>query len=378
MAKLDDSLETLRMERDFIETLLDQVDEEVLVTDALGNILTANRKMFAAWGGTPGEYVGQNCHDLPHAKHAGEAGKRFMEMALQSDRPTKEHYTEVGPEGKARHYLVRVYPFRDANGTVRRVAITRADLTREIELQQRVQVAQKMATIGEMMAYVAHEIRNPLMSIGGFANSLSCEEGLADTTREKARIIREEAERLETILNTLSRYAKPVEIQPGAVDVNRVAQQAKDILTLNPEYRRPEILLNLSPSTCLARADQDKLLQCLINLVKNAHEAVDPDKGVIVVHTRYVDATVYLEVEDNGPGIPEHRQSALFTPYMTTKEMGTGLGLTITRKLLTEMGGRIFVHTKENMGSLFSMALPPALDLDEAALEDVEAALPPA
>ena len=376
MPHFESIMEKLQEEQELLAALLEQIDEEVLIADGDGTILMVNSKLPAAWGGTADEYIGRDCRELNYAKAYGDEGKRFLDSALRSDEKIVELYTEAGSDGKFRHYLIRVYPYHNAAGTTRRVIMTRLNLTKEAELQQRVQISQKMAVIGEMMAYVAHEIRNPLMCIGGFARTLAADAELPDQTKEKARVIADEAKRLEDILLSVSAYAKPSDVKEGCVDVNLVAEQVRNILTLSPEYRQPQIRLELSSSGHIACGDKDKLIQCLVNLIKNAREAMDKKEGLIIIRTRHAEATVYLEVEDNGPGIPEKQRSTLFAPYVTTKPDGTGLGLSITHKLITEMGGRIFLHSKENVGSLFSIALQPAFAVSEEALAGVSAAQP--
>lgn len=364
----------LRMEHDMLSVLLEQVDEEVIVVDGSGAIIRVNGEMLQTWGGTVADYLGKDCLSVGHDELEREDWKQCVKAALNSDEKIVDHYIAVSPEGKARHYLVRIFPYVDSGSKERRVVMTRLDVSRETELLHRVQNAQKMAVIGEMMAYVSHEIRNPLMSIGGFASHLARREELPEEMKRNARIIAEEAGRLENILKTIMSYARPSELHDGCVDVNLVAKRARDVLKLNPKNNVP-IQLELSSSVRMVSADQDKLVQCLINLVKNACEAVSGKDGFVVIRTRYVDATVYLEVEDNGPGIPEAEQSVIFSPHMTTKREGSGLGLHITRKLILEMGGKIFLHSKENVGTVFSIALPPALELDGEAVEAIKEAL---
>lgn len=146
------TMESQSIELELFSEFLEQIDEEVLITDGSGIIIAVNSKIPNVWGGCTEDYVGKDCRTLNNAQLHGDAGQRFIEAVLQSEEKHVELYTEVNSEGKARHYLVRIFPFRNAAGTARRVVMTRLDLTKQAEVQQQLQSSQKKALIGEMMA----------------------------------------------------------------------------------------------------------------------------------------------------------------------------------------------------------------------------------
>jgi signal transduction histidine kinase len=123
------------------------------------------------------------------------------------------------------------------------------------------------------------------------------------------------------------------------------------------------ITLQIADHLPHVHGNEEMLKQCLINLIKNAQEAME--EGVITVCTRYVDDTVYLEVGDNGPGIPEELQEKIFSPFFSTKDKGAGLGLAMTRKIINEIGGKLLLHSNVGQGTLVSMGLRPVLAVED-------------
>lgn len=343
----------------FFSSLIDQFEEDLIIVDVEGRVVTLNERLLELWGGSKHDYVGKKCDELDKQELACVNNQMFFETVIESGRKVSETYTDVTKDGRIHYFHVNALPLRDARGAIRYVALSRRDTTAQVQMEQRLYQSQKMAAIGELSTYIAHEIRNPLFAIGGFANALLRMGNLEGAAREKARIILEESQRLDDILKNIINFARPTEQTLGDVDVNAVAAQTVEIMSIGTERDVP-IRLELAHNIPKVYGNAEMLKQCLINLIKNAQEAMTGG-GTIKVRTRYVDTLVYLEVEDDGPGIPTELQEQIFSPFFSTKDKGSGLGLAMTRKIINEIGGQLLLHSRVGHGTIISMALKPAL-----------------
>lgn len=343
----------------FFAGLIDQFDEELIVVDTTGKVICLNSHLLAVWGGKKEDYIGKHCSELSMQDLSCADSKPFFEAVLEAGQRITETYTTVAADGRMHYFYINAFPLRDRHGHIRYLALARRDTTAQAQIEQRLYQSQKMAAIGELSTYIAHEIRNPLFAIGGFANALLRMPSLDGAALEKARIILEESQRLDEILKSIINFTRPTEQTLGDVDLNTVVAQTVEILNFGSEHSTP-IALELGRNIPKIYGNTEMLKQCLINLVKNAQEAMD-GKGTIRVRTRSANALVHLEVEDDGPGIPLELQEQIFSPFFSTKGKGAGLGLAMTRKIINEIGGQLFLYSKVGEGTLVSMTLRPAL-----------------
>lgn len=234
---------------------------------------------------------------------------------------------------------------------------------------RRLQERDRLAALGQMAAGLAHEVKNPLGAIKGAAQLLGDPSGKLDPqNREFVGIILEEVERLDRVVGSVLDYARPSKGDLGAVDVNAVVRRTITVLASDPAEQW-DIRTDLAEDLPLARADAEQLRQVLINLIRNAVQAM-AGRGRVFVSTRLRPARpslagtpeqhafVEISVRDEGPGIAPHVLEKLFVPFFTTKPTGTGLGLAISQRAVEEMGGRIEVHSRPGTGSTFTVVLP--------------------
>lgn len=346
----------------FFYNLIDQFEEDILVLDVQGTILNINKTLLDTLGGKREDYIGKTCEELDKAELTCLDNHSFVDRVIEKGHRITETYTSIRPDGRMNYYHVNAFPLKDLNGEICRVMFTRRNTTAEMQIEQRLYQSQKMAAIGELSTYIAHEIRNPLFAIGGFANALLRIQTLDESAREKVRIILEESQRLDEILKSIINFARPTELTIGAVDVNALATQTVELMSFGTEKDIP-IALDLTPSIPLVHGNVEMLKQCLINLIKNAQESME--KGHISVRTRYAEGLVLLEVEDDGRGIPPELQEQIFSPFFSTKSKGSGLGLAMTRKIMNEIGGKITLRSKVGVGTAITLELYPVLAVDE-------------
>jgi two-component system sensor histidine kinase HydH len=238
-------------------------------------------------------------------------------------------------------------------------------LTRQVELkteelmesQERLLHSERFAAVGEAAAYVSHEIKNPLMVIGGLANQVERRLSEDPSAQEKLRVIQKEVQRLESFLGELRDFLRPAPPSRKIIDLNQVMKDVKALM--GDAIQEKGIILEerLEPNLPPLEADPNQLEQVLLNLLKNALEATE-SKGKIMLSSGTSDAQVWFAVQDTGKGMSEDVQEKIFHPFYTTKHKGTGLGLAVINKIVTDHHGTITVDSVAGSGSTFTVRLP--------------------
>jgi len=219
--------------------------------------------------------------------------------------------------------------------------------------------SERLASVGRMASHLAHEIRNPLSTIGGFAKAIQREQGAAERTRRNASIIYDEVIRLENTLANVLDLGRPVRPETKLVDLNALIGQTVREFRGVLQEGGIELRLRLAPELPRADVDPRMIKQVVINLLKNACEALEGrDRKRIDVATQARDQNVSITVSDTGGGMDEKTCKTLFAPFFTTKVGGTGLGLSITQKIVAQHGGDISVDSEPGKGSVFRILLP--------------------
>jgi len=225
------------------------------------------------------------------------------------------------------------------------------------EAQARLLQADRLATMGRMAAMLAHEIRTPLTSIGGFARRLVRNTPPDDPRREELEIIVAEVARLERLIDEVLGFARISRTCLEPLDLN--AEISALLQTLEEEIRQRGVTLGLALGTGLSplRADASQLRQALTNLIVNALEAM-PGGGRLSVSTKQDGDFVEIAVSDTGIGIPPGNHERLFAPFFTTKISGTGLGLAVVSEVVENHRGSIGLESGVGSGATFRVRLP--------------------
>lgn len=357
----------LQQARDLFATLIDQVDEDILLIDTEGHILDLNRNIIERKGGTKDDWIGACCKEIdgPDFCCPPERGGCPFRETSATGRKAERIHTKVDEEGRVRYYRVYTYPVVDQNERLTSIIEMRRDITSRTNMEQRLQQSEKLAAIGELATYIAHEIRNPLFAIGGFANSLLRVPTLDDNARGKVQVILEESRRLDNILRSILNFARPTASKAGKTDVNGVVRQTLELMAFGFDKRSITSELKLASDLPRVRGDAELLKQCLINLVKNAQEAMTHG-GVLTVHTGMTHSHVFVAVEDTGSGIPAEMHERIFSPFFSTKEKGAGIGLAMTRKIVEDMGGKVDLVSHVGKGTRITLFLPPVLAVPDS------------
>lgn len=256
-------------------------------------------------------------------------------------------------------------------------AVARRLIRRAREAERRARDSARLAEIGAMTGGLAHEIKNPLSSIGLNAQLLA--EGVSDLPIDadaKGRLtrrvgaLRREVDRLKDILGDFLKFAGALRLDPRPTDLNAVVDELSDFFMPQSEAAGVRLRAELSPEPLVAPLDPTHFKQALLNLMLNALQAMNPTgaprpgAGELIIRTERVPAPAgarahaAVHVIDTGPGIPAETLDKIFTPYFTTKSGGSGLGLPTARRIIEEHGGALEVHSEPDRGTDFTITLP--------------------
>jgi PAS domain S-box-containing protein len=279
-------------------------------------------------------------------------------------------YAENGVTSAARN---REFLLQDRHGNQRHVHIltdripesqdllvSLIDMTRERELERRLFKSEELASIGELSAGIAHEIRNPLVAITTSVSLLKDETELSAEGRQILDVVKEEADHLAAIVDDFLKFARPKKIVLQIEDLNRLL---KDVIKRHKEMGRKDIQWAEEYDDRLPEIplDRHQFQQVITNLLLNALDAMHHG-GTLSVTTsleeRPAGPRARMTVSDTGAGVPESERTKIFQPFYSTKEKGTGMGLAICRRIVAEHDGEIFVEIGRESGAAFTVSLP--------------------
>lgn len=343
-----------RLQAKLIQTCMDGI----IANDLEGNVIIFNENAARILGYTPEEVVGRiNVRDLYPPGLAHEI-KEKIHGAAYGGESILENYETV-----ARHKDGTLIPIwlsaRLLHEEGREVGVIGhfRDLRERKKMEEELLRSERLAALGKMVAHITHEIKNPLLVIGGFAQQLERSSGLPGDSRRKLQLIHEEAQRLERFLTDLGAFTRisPPQKVPG--DLVALIQEVAELMESGFQAQGVVFQLLKPPPVPRFPFDPGQIRQVLLNIFKNAVEAM-PQGGQLTVGVTLKQDQVVLTVTDTGLGIPPEHLPALFTPFFSTKERGTGLGLTISRGLIEQHQGEISIESQVGRGTTCRIRLP--------------------
>ncbi len=355
VAELDSQLERRNAE---LESLLDSFHDGVLMVDVDQRVTMVNGRASELLRLDPLEAIGQNLSDVFPAQ--GD----FTEPLLQSLREgvPLRHVEVVWTRSLGTPLPLGLSTAAVVDPAGRRLGAVASfsDLTQLKQMERELSQTRTLVALGEMAATVAHEIRNPLGGIGGFARLLERDIEVSDPRRALVGRIVEGVGALNRIVSNLLVYTRPMETRHRIVDVAEWLEDMAGWARLEApslEVDDLDVQVSVDPEAGSGRFDPEKLQQVMLNLLRNALQAMS-GRGSLRLSARRATGLLILGVEDDGKGIPPEMLSDVFNPFFTTKENGTGLGLAIVRKIVELHGGNLFVTSEPGRGTRFDIHLP--------------------
>jgi len=237
------------------------------------------------------------------------------------------------------------------------IAELKESLEREQKMREQLIHSERLAAIGELAAKVAHDLRSPLVTIGGYARQLQRNPSDPERVSRNIQIIVDEVERLERQLRDLLDFATPKEPKPKKINLSELVLRLAEIHRPSMEAAGIHLVVNFPPEPLFAMADEFQMERVLLNLWRNAVEAM-PEGGTLSVRLWREGDAVKISIQDTGVGIVPDELPNIFKPFYTTKSTGSGLGLAICKKIIDEHGGQIEVESMVGKGTTFTITLP--------------------
>jgi two-component system sensor histidine kinase HydH len=253
--------------------------------------------------------------------------------------------------------------FKEEKGTFLGHVILFRDLSEVKQLKDEIARGERLASIGRLAAGVAHEIRNPLSSIKGFATYFKERYRDVPEDQKTAEIMIQEVERMNKVIGQLLEFARPLNIEKKPTSLGALVQHSLKMIEADARDRGIKINTSISPDMEKAFVDPDKMKQVFLNLYLNACESME-NGGTLFVELREDDSAggVRIMISDTGTGIKDEDLTRVFDPYFTTKSSGTGLGLAIVHKIVESHGGEVRVESRRGEGTVVTILLPYSIE----------------
>ena len=352
--------EEVRRSERLLASVVQSVDDCIVTAGVDGRLVTMNRAGHRLLGYTEPQVGRLGLSDLLGAEERGRATKAIA-RAVEAGQGWSGQVTARTAHGDGFPAYVSVRAIVDADGQIIGAVGVLRDLTEQVETQRRRIQREKLASLGEMAAGVAHEIRNPLGGIKMATNLLSSGNlGGGALSQEMARSILSGIVEIERIINSLLDFTRDTKLERGEYEVARILDPVVETVAAEGRARGVELGYGRVDREVTVSADGQRLRQVFANVMKNALEAIDlrVADGRVTVHLFAEEDRAVVEVIDNGSGIAPENREKIFLPFFTTKPSGTGLGMAIVKKIVDLHGGDVGVESAPGRGTRVRISLP--------------------
>lgn len=353
-----ESLARAKLETDEI---LKNLHSGLITIDHFGRVVYFNEAAEKITGFREYEIKGKSCLNV-FAERMPQFSERLLSVLKSSKHAQRCEISIVGMNGEDLPIGVSTSLLEDEARGVRGVIGIFQDLTEAKELERKMRRADKLAAVGELSASIAHEIRNPLASISGSVEILKQELKLNGENRRLMDLIVKEASRLSNILTDFLVYARVKQPAFNKVEANRMVSDVIEIIKQHPAHKDSIVIKTDSDDTTVyVSGDEEQIRQILLNLMVNAMESFEENKGIVEVkiagNSQLHPDQVRISVHDNGKSMSREIQEKIFTPFFSTKKEGTGLGLAMVKRLVENLGGKIWVDSSQHGGTTLTFTL---------------------
>jgi two-component system sensor histidine kinase HydH len=345
---------TLDRMKTYTENVVESMADGLISIDREGKIVTLNRQA--------GEILGSGRERLEGMKITSVLGEGIGRIlgSMEGQALVRDREMDIHTDKSGRIPLsLSVAPLKDETGQEMGSVLLIKDMREIRDLQEKVHRSERLASLGRLAAGVAHEIRNPLSSIKGFAQYFVKRFSGHDEEQGYASVMVKEVDRLNRVITDLLDFAGPKEPRREPQSLETIAEQAVKLLTPDLEARKVEVVREYEPDLPAVSVDRDRISQVFINLLLNALESMEAG-GEIRIGLRRCGPPPAVEasIADTGAGIPEGDLEKVFEPFFSGKKKGTGLGLAIVHQIIESHRGDIRVESRPGEGTVFRIRLP--------------------
>ncbi|CAN5736587.1 hypothetical protein BH24ACI5_BH24ACI5_08650 [soil metagenome] len=350
--------EELDRMRAFSENILESLNDGLVVLNREDRVVRWNRRLEELYG----------------VRHEEAVGRRIDEIFDEAFYDTMRTARRESPDGAAlyrvplmtRHHPARrvlinlaTTPLRDSDGAIGGSLVVIEDISSRVQLEEQLQISEKMASLGLLAAGVAHEVNTPLTGISSYTQMLLQGADADDPATKVLEKIERQTFRAAKIVNGLLNLARPAQVDSGPVEINAVVNDVLSLLEHQFKTGSIQVRKELAPVSPMVQGIEYKLQQVFLNLFLNARDAM-PKGGWLSISTRAGASEASIEIADTGSGIPADHLSRIYDPFFTTKDIGkgTGLGLSITYGIVQEHDGTITCDSSVGQGTRFTLTLP--------------------
>lgn len=348
--------------RSYTSNIIESMTSGLVSLDADGHVVTVNAGARAILGLGDAVVDGADVDDVMRVEP--DADRAEVDRVLTGEREVLETETRVVGRAGPVPVALSASSLRDEEGKRAGTVLLFQDLREIEELKQAVERERHLASLGRLAAGVAHEVRNPLSSLKGFAQFFRTKFKPGSEEERYSDIMIEEVERLDRVVQELLDFARPVTPDRTRVSCSTMIEEALALVSEDAQFKRVSIETKLAEGLPDVLVDPMQIRQALLNVLLNAIEAMG-DGGTLTIETTGTGSpdgppTVTISVADTGEGMSEEEVGKLFEPFYTTKPRGTGLGLTVVSRVVEQNGGRVGVRSAQGEGTTFSLVLPVA------------------
>ena len=336
----------------YTDNVIRSMPAGLLTIDNDRRIVSANRNALDYFGLAEKGLIGKTleqlitAHDCPLAPLLKEA-KEFADLPMDCLRQ----------DGVSIPLKVSASHLRDRNGDLRGMVLTLRDQREIRAMEEAVERSRRHAALGRMAAGIAHEVRNPLGTLRGFAQYFSRMESDDKNVQEYADLMVGEVDRLNRTVSALLQFSRPREPEMKAFDLCPLLRRAVTMIQADAGNQKVKIELQLPDAPLEMIADPDLLQQVLLNLLQNSLGATSAGDH-ITLSAAYRKNVIELIVQDSGKGLSAEEKEKMFDPFYTTRKDGTGLGLAVVQQIVEQHHGQIEVESQENSGTCITVSLP--------------------
>lgn len=338
----------------YLNLFFENAKDSIAVFDKNNRVVAVNPAFTQLYGWTSEESIGKSIPMVP--PEAYELSQKRIQGMLEGQSYDLLQTKDMRKDGTTFDAEVTLSPILDTHGNVIATSVITRDVSYRKEADQLRLQSEKLQTAGEIAAGVAHEVRNPLSVISGFIQVMN--EDPHSPYTFYTNLIETEIDRIQLIVNEFLVLSRPHTEDPKVFKLDPILNDILVFFSHELEIKNIVLTTNWLEKNICIKGDPNQLKQVLINIIKNAIDAIEAEGNIDITFQKEDDRHIGIHIADDGLGMKQETVNRIFQPFYTTKEKGTGLGMMISEKIITEHKGKIEIDSTYGQGTIFSITLP--------------------